>query len=482
MPEFCGDIIEKYLKHLKNEQLYVVGGAIRDRILKRYSPDIDIVVPSGARNLASDFARKNRGTWILLDDEPHRKTERVVVKSDSETFVFDFSKMRGASIEQDLEKRDLTINAMALPLKDYLEERFDLLIDPFGGQDDLCKEKITIVTDESFRDDPLRMIRAFRFAARFGFEIDTKTRKSIVWNRGRLRKVSCERIRDEFLNLLSGYPCTPFVVDMDRLGLLEELFPEILSMKGVRQNDYHHLDVWEHTLLTIENVEVVMKNPDDYFAGYSPKLRKYLDAGFVPGRSRESLIKLAAFLHDTGKPETKETSNDGHVRFLGHEDAGKKIAQEVTRRLRLSNKEIIFVRELVADHMYLINFSFLNSLSPKSISRFFRKHPEEFQAYFVLFIADSMATLGPDVPGDKMSGINKMTKKMLDVYYHEVKPFAETPPLISGRDLIDKFNLSSGPFLGGILTKVKEAQAEGMIKDRKEAIKYVEKLLLDVNR
>ena len=470
-------MVESYLKHLDDKHLYVVGGAIRDRILKRYSPDIDIVVPSDAHEVALNFARKSGGTYILLDDEPHQKTERVVVKLHDENFVFDFAKMRGTSIEEDLKKRDFTINAMALPLKDYIEGRFDLLIDPLKGRDDIREKKIVVVTDESFRDDPLRMIRAFRFAAQLGFKIDLKTRKSVTRNRARLRDVSWERIRDEFFSILSVSSCTRFVVDMDGLGLLEAIFPEILSMKGVRQDGYHHLDVWGHTLLTLENVEIVMGNSENCFGEYAPNLREYLDSGFVSGRSRKSIIKLAALLHDSGKPETRSEGTDGRTRFLGHENAGEKIAEEAALRLKLSNKEVGFAKELVGDHMYLLNLFLLSSLSSKTIFRFFRKHPEEFWAYLVLFLADSMATLGPDVPGDRMPEIKRMTDEMLAIYYQEIKPRVEAPPLITGSDLIDRFGLSPGPFLGKILKRVEDAQMEGVIKDMEEAVRYVEKII-----
>ena len=474
-------MIESYLKYLKIEPLYIVGGAIRDRILKIYSSDIDIVVPSSASQVALSFARESGGTYILLNDEPHQATERVVVKLDDGPLVFDFAKMRGTSIEEDLLKRDFTVNAMALSLEDYLEGRFDLLIDPLGGQDDIREKKIVLVSDESFKNDPLRMLRAFRFASQLGFVVDCKIRKSIIQNRYRLREVSWERIRDEFFKILSIYPCIPFVVEMDNLGLLEVILPEILSMKGVDQNDHHHLDVWGHALLTLENIEVIMRNPEDYFTEYSLNLKEYLDSGPVSGRSKESIIKLVTLLHDSGKPETKSKGIDDRVRFLGHEDAGKVIAEKVAQRLKLSNKEIKFARELVGDHMYLINFSFLNSLSRKSILRFFRKHPEEFWGYFVLFLADSMAALGIAVPENRMTKIKWMTKEMLDKYYQEIKPHTENPRLITGRDLIDKFDLSPGPFLGRILREVEEAQIEGKIKERGEAIRYVEKIITEAS-
>ncbi|MDO9529007.1 MAG: HD domain-containing protein [Syntrophales bacterium] len=470
-------MIENYLKHLENKPLYVVGGAIRDRILKRYSSDIDIVLPYGTHEVAVDFADKTGGAYILLDDEPHQKTERVVIKSYDETFVFDFTKMRGASIKEDLEKRDFTINAMALPLVDYLEDRLDLLIDPFDGRDGIRGKKIEMLTEGSFKDDPLRMLRALRFAGQLGFSVDMKTRKSIIRNRCELKKVSWERIRDEFFKILSLSPCTPYIVDMDGLGLLEEILPEILSMKGVCQNGYHHLYVWEHILLSLKNIDIVMNNPEDYFAGYSLNLKEYLKTELVLGRSRDSIIKLATLLHDSGKPETASKNVDGCVKFIGHEDAGSKIAEKVARRLKLSNKEISFVKDLVGNHMHLINFSFLDSLSQKGVLRFFRKNPEEFWAYFILFLADSMAALGPDVPGDRVSENKKMTKEMLDKYYHEFKPRSEKPRLVTGQDLIDKFDLSPGPFLGRILTKVEEFRIEGRIKDREEALRYVEEII-----
>lgn len=473
----CGDMIKNYLRHLKDEKLYVVGGAIRDRILKRDSSDIDIVVSSNTDAVAFDFAYKTGGAYILLDDQTHQKTERVVIKSYDETFVFDFAKMRGASIREDLEKRDFTINAMALVLADYLEDKFDLLIDPFGGRNGIYGKKIEMLTDGSFKDDPLRMLRAFRFAGQLGFAVDMETRKSIIRNRCELKKVSWERIRDEFFKILSLSPCVPHIVDFDGLGLLEEIFPEILSMKGVRQNGYHHLDVWEHVLLSLTNLEIVMNNLGDYLAGYSLNLKEYLQAELVPGRGKDSIIKLATLLHDSGKPETASKNAYGCIRFISHGDAGRGIAEKVARRFKLSNKEISFVTDLVGNHMHLINFSFLDSLSQKSVLRFFRKNPEEFCAYFIMFLADSMAALGPDVPGDRMSKIKKMTKEMLDKYYHDFKVRIEKPRLVTGKDLIDKFDLSPGPFLGRILTKVEEVQMEGCIKDREEALRYVEEII-----
>ena len=470
-------MIKDHLEYLRILPLYIVGGTIRDRILKRYSPDIDIVVPSDTCKVALDFARKSGGSYVLLDDNPLQKMERVVVKSEKGALLFDFAKMQGESIEEDLRKRDFTINAMAIPLEDYLKDSFDVLIDPLGGLADLHKKRISVLSDESFEDDPLRMLRAFRFAAQLDFQIDMKTRKSITLNSGMLKDVSWERVRDEFFKILFVDPCIPFIVEMDKLRLLEVIFPEILFMKGARQNGYHHLDVWGHSLLTLENVEIVLRNPEDYFAGYSLNLKEYLDSGSVSGRSVKSIIKLTALLHDVGKPETKNSGADGRVMFHGHEDVGKRIAEEVVRRLKLSRREIGFVKDLVGGHMYLINLSFMDSLSKKGTLRFFRKHPGEFWAYFILFIADSMAARGSDVPVDRIPKTISMVKKMLNKYYEQIKPRSETSRLITGRDLIDKFDLSPGPLLGKILNDIEDARMEGKIKEKEEALKYVEKII-----
>lgn len=471
------NMLEDYLKHLKGLPLYIVGGTIRDRILKRYSHDIDIVVPSGAHEVALDFARKSCGSYVLLDDDPRWKVERVVVKSDEGILLFDFAKMQGGSIEEDLAIRDFTINAVAISLEDYLKGCFDSLIDPLGGLADIHDKRIVVLSDESFKDDPLRMLRAFRFAAELGFEVDPGTRKSIARNRHRLQEVSGERIRDELFKILSRETCISFIVEMDKLGLLEAIFPEILSMKGTSQNGYHHLDVWGHSLLTLENVEAVLQNPEDYFGGYCPNLREYLDFGSVSGRLTKSIIKLTALFHDVGKPETKSVGAGGRVMFPGHEDAGRRIVDAVAGRLRLSRKETGFVRDLVGGHMHLSNLSFMDSLSTKVILRFFRKYPGEFWAYFILFIADSMAARGGEAPLDRAQKTLLMTKEMLDRYYREIKPRVETPPLITGRDLIDKFGLSPGPLLGRILNDLENARLEGDIRDRDEALRYAEKII-----
>jgi poly(A) polymerase len=458
--------------------LYVAGGAVKDCLLGRSVSDVDIVFPPEAAGIASRFAGRTGATRIALrEDEPDKMVERAVVQAGEKNLVFDFTALRGAGIESDLACRDFTLTAMAMPLDAYVNRDLSRLVDPFGGRAAIRDKEIRVLSDESFRQDPLRILRAFRLAAEHGFAIEGETLSKAARDRALLGFVSGERIRDEIFRILGANPCHPFIESMDRQGILEIVFPETLAMKGVEQGGYHALDVWSHTMLCLKELEGLIENPQEEFGDAGADFRDYLAGGFVRGRSRPSLLKLATLLHDTGKPDKATRDVEGETHFYGHAAAGGAVIEAVSDRLRLAKAEREYLDLLVANHMHLIHLTAQPSRTRKSVLHFFRKYGEDYRALFLLFAADTRATAGPKRTPGRFGRIRGAVKEMLRLYGQDLRARLQAPPLLTGRDLIDRYGLEPGPLIGEILRKVEDAMLEGHLQDREKALEYAAALI-----
>jgi len=460
--------------------LHVAGGAIKDCLLGLPVSDVDVVFPPGAQGIAARFAERTCGTRIALrEDEPDKMTERVVAREGDETLLFDFTARRGASIEDDLAGRDFTVTAMAMPLDAFVSGDFSRLIDPFGGRAAIGDRQIRALSGESFRQDPLRLLRAFRLAAELGFAIDGKTLAQIGRDRSLLGSVSGERIREEIFRILEINPCHPFIEAIDRVGLLEGILPGVTAMKGVEQDGYHALDVWAHTMLCLKELEGLFANPREEFGDAGVDFPGYLASGFVRGRSRAALLKLATLLHDAGKPGRVSRDVEGQTHFYGHAAAGGAAVETTAERLRLAKAERDFLVLLVSNHMHLVHLTAGSSRTRRSVLHFFRKYGEDYRALFLLFAADTRATVGPKMTTGRVRLIRQAVAEMLRLYEEDLRPRLQAPPLITGRDLIDRFGLEPGPLIGDILRKVEDARLEGLVFDRDSALEVAAVLLKD---
>jgi len=460
--------------------LHVAGGAVKDRLLGMPVADVDNRDPARRGGIAARFAEWTGAARVAFrQDEPERSTERVLVQAADGLLCFDFTRQRGSSIEEDLADRDFTVTAMALPLDAFVGEDFSRLVDPLGGRPDLRDRMIRAVSDGSFRRDPLRLLRAFRLAAELGFTIEPSTLERVRRDRALLAGSAGERVRDEVFRILETTPCHPVIEAMDRIGLLEAVFPGLSAMKGIEQGGYHDLDVWSHTLLCLRELEGIITEPREEFGDAAADFAVYLAGGFVRGRSRSALVKLATLLHDAGKPGQATRGAGGETRFHGHAVAGGPVVDAVAERLRLAAAERDYLGLLVSSHMHLVHLTAQPSRTKKSVLGFFRRYGEDYRALLLLFAADTRATTGPKMTPEKTRQIRTAVAEMLRVFERELKPRLREPPLVSGRDLMERFGLGEGPLIGEVLRDVEEARLEGRLRDREAALQYAAGLLKD---
>jgi len=474
----------------------LVGGAVRNLLLGRSIHDWDLVVERDAISLARATADRLDAAFYPLDEE--RDTGRVVAydADGSRTFI-DFALRRGPDWLTDLEARDLTVNAIALRLGNDAE-----LFDPFNGRPDLEARLVRAVTEHSFRDDHVRMMRAVRLAGELGFQIEPQTAAWIRRDAALLADVSVERARDELAKLLALPDALAGIRQMDDLGLLAHMLPEVAALKGVEQSRPHHWPVFEHTLFVLGALERII----DEGVQHEDEAVGIVDGTGVPafvwgdvkrtladfqvelathliwplGDERPALVslKLAALLHDCAKPQTKTGDDDGRTHFYGHDDAGAPIAAERVRALRFNKAEVERVRVIVAHHMRPQQLADAESgVTRRAAYRYFRDTREAGVDVVLLALADHIATHGPDVQPDRWARRIEAASKLLAEYWTRLARDVAPTSLVSGNDLMAELGLPPGKRIGELLEVIREAQAAGEVGTRGEAIMLARRVI-----
>lgn len=449
-----------------------MGGILRDIYLGRdkENPDIDFCLKKGAINFAKKVAREFKAGYVVLDKV--HGCSRVVKRIKDKIYTLDFTDFRGNTLEKDLLHRDFTINAFALELENIFQNKNldKFLIDPYEGRKDLELKIIRVVNQKVFDEDPLRILRAFSLASIFGFKIDKKTLKLIKLKKEKLSRVSYERIRDELFKILDRPNSFEYLPQLDKLKILKIIIPEIEIMRGVEQGPYHHLDVWQHTLETIRQLEVLIKELKN-----NKNIQDYLNKVISGERRRYALIKLGALLHDIGKPHALR-HEDGKTKFHGHERIGLQITQDIVKRLRLSNDELDSLRKMVFWHLRPGYLADNEQITPRATFRYFRDTAQEGVSILLISIADQRATRGPLTSAKSRIHHEKVVLDLIKKYF-KTKKEKKLPRLITGDDLIKKFKLEPSPLIGKILKEIEELQAIGKIKTKKEAREVARKFL-----
>ncbi len=458
---------------------YLAGGMVRDVLLGRDVEDIDIAVAGDALEMASRVADDLRGKYIPLDED--NRISRVVLTVADRKWELDFTTIEG-SIEQDLARRDLTIDAMAIGLEEMIREpRSPSIIDPFHGQDDLGGGVIRVVSESAFVDDPVRLLRAVRLAAELSFTIDEKTEALIRSQAHLIGNVAGERVREELLRLLVLPHGGQHLRYLEKLGLMGGLFPEMTQTKGVTQPKEHYWDVFEHSLRTVQAVDFLLQEGDwEYGSGevleivpWSEALAQHFCNEVGHDSTRKSLLRLAALLHDIAKPQTKTVEESGKTRFLGHAKEGATAVTDIMERLRFSAREIKLVEILVRYHLRPTQMSHEGLPTSRAIYRYFRDTGEAGIDILFLSLADHLAARGENLDLAHWREHAEVMAYVLARHAEEEKLTAP-PKLLNGHDLIELFGLPPGPRFAEILEAVREAQAAGEVTTREEALKYIE--------
>ncbi len=446
----------------KKTAVYLVGGFLRDHFLGKKSSDLDFAVSSNAIAFARAFARKVKGAFVLLDKE--HGCGRVVRVEGGVIWTFDFSDFRGPGIKDDLKLRDFTVNTLCLDVahlkdNDVLEEK---IIDHCHARRDLKSKTVRMVSSRAFTDDPLRLLRAYALQSIFGLKIDATTAARIKKDAPLILIVAMERVREELFKILGSPRAYANIVLLEKNGLLERILPQLSVMRGIHQGGYHHLDVWKHSLEVLRQFEVVIHEWTD------PQIQAYLNEEIAGGHSRRSLLKLAALLHDVGKPETRR-QEEKRMTFHGHEQVGERITRLAAKRLKVSVKERHFLEDAVRLHLrpgYLSNFV---RPTEKAVFRYLRDTGPEAAAIALLAMADQRATRGPLTTAAKAKHHDKICRMVISRFF-EVKAQKPLARLLTGQDLIKHLKLKPGPIFAKILTSVEEQHALGKITTKEQAL------------
>jgi len=461
----------------KRVSVHLVGGFLRDYVIGRKKHDLDFAVEKNALKVARLFADEIKGAYVLLDEE--RGCARVAKKSKGVIYAFDFADFRDETFLKDLALRDFTINTLSIDLKDINPsiEVDDILKDFKNGLKDIKARRIKRVSIKAFRDDPLRMMRAFSLSASLGFRIQLSTLNQIRKEGDSIRQVSSERIREELFKILASSNAADTLKSMDRSGFLVKVIPQIHVMQHCTQGGYHHLAVWPHSLEVVVQLEKVFKKDIKKLSEMDKEdINQYLDECLGGEHSRRALIRLAALLHDIGKPDTRKKRPEGGFSFHGHENVGKGIVRHIAQMLKFSTRERHALEDMVQMHLrpgYLSNFQ---NPGDKIIYRYFRDAKEEAVSIALLSLADQRATRGPLTTEKAQKHHEKICVALVEKYFAKKreKPFIR---LINGDDLIRKLKLQPSPLFKKILMEVEEQQSLGKIAAKKEALELAVRMI-----
>lgn len=447
---------------------WLVGGVVRDALLDRTLLDVDLATTGDPEQVARTLARLVRGTAFALGDGHGCWRVAVGDAPDgldpalAEVLQIDVCATRGSTIEHDVDERDFTANALAMPLVGE-----PVIVDRHDGLADITAGRIRMVSTASLDADPLRMLRAARIAHLLDWDIDEVTVAAVRERAHRAAEPAGERTFAELELLLLHPEARRGWRLLERLGLDTVLLPELEACRGLQQSRFHHLDVHDHTLAVLDNCEDLLA-ATDFWLG-TPTL----DAPVAPWTSSQRLVVLlAALTHDLGKPATRALRPDGRVSFVGHDDVGAEIVDQLAARWRWSTSMRTQVRRLVGTHLDL-GFVLHTPAGARERWRLRRTLEPVVAEAVVLSVGDRLATAGPDDRRRWVRSHIELARKIWHDHWHDrAHP---TSPLLDGRELAAAAGITPGPALGELVRALAEEQAVGAIDDRDAAIAFIQR-------
>jgi len=445
------------LVSVASDSAWLVGGAVRDRLLGRPTDDYDIAVAGDARRVARALARAVDAHTFELSET--FGVWRVVARDHS--WQVDVLPVVGGSIEADLAQRDFTVNAIAEPVGG------GGYVDPFGGLQDVRARTLRMVSPRALIDDPLRTLRLVRLACELEFDIDDDTADAAAASVSGLTRVAPERVFAELKRIVVSDRALEGLELMDALGATDAVLPELSRMRGVEQSQYHHLDVYAHTRLVLASTIELVGRPEQWFGEHADAVALFLAEPLANELTRGQALRFGALLHDVAKPQTRRVTAEGRITFVGHDVVGAEVAAGVLARMRASERLREYVAALTRNHLRLGFLVHEIPLSRRTIYRYLRDCEPVQVDVTLLSVADRLATRGRGAD-EAIARHLELARELLGeaLAWRDRRP---RPPL-RGDELARAVGLRPGPELGRILEELEEESFAGEISSREQAI------------
>jgi poly(A) polymerase len=446
--------------------VWLVGGALRDRLLGRQTADYDLAVDGDPATVARALGRDAGGHAFELSGA--FAAWRVVAHD--RTWQVDVLPVTGGSIEADLVARDLTVNAIAQPLAggDY--------VDPSGGLGDLRARRLRMVSPRAFASDPLRTLRLVRLACELDFEADPETATAAQAQAPALQSVAPERIFSELRRIVSSPRALAGFDLMASTGVTAAVLPELHSLRGVQQSSFHHLDVYDHTRVVLEQTIELELDPERLLPGRGQAIARLLAEPLANELTRGGALRFGALFHDIAKPQTRAVTDQGRVTFMGHDQAGAELTRTLLRRLRASERLVEHVAALARHHLRLGFLVHEMPLSRRAVYGYLRACTPVQVDVTLLSVADRLATRGHGAERAIAKHLELARQLMGEALSWEADP--PRPP-VRGDQLTKALGIRSGPLVGQVLAALEEASFAGEIAGSEEAIRRARQMLTD---
>jgi poly(A) polymerase len=441
--------------------VWIVGGAIRDAAFGMEVTDVDLAVTGDERELARAIGRAAGGPVFPLSEE--FATWRAL--SAGEDWHIDVARMRGDRVEEDLALRDFTVNAIATPVADPAAP----LLDPHHGLADVESRVLRAVSERSFADDPLRIMRAARIAASLGLEIEEGTAALACAEAERAGEPAGERQFAELRLMLTGPDPLGGLRLLDRLAATPALLPELEALRGVEQNPYHHLDVHGHTIEVLARMLEVEANLAAFVGPAAADLGALLDEPLADQLSRGAGLRFAALFHDLGKPQTRSLGEGGRVLFIGHDRAGARMVRGLCSRLRASRRLADYLANLTLNHLRLGFLVHAQPLSRRHVYDYLVATEPDSADVTLLTIADRLATQGERTRREAVDAHLELARQMIGEALAWRRAGPPRSP-IRGDDLAAELGIEPGPELGRLIGEIEAAVFTGEVSTRDDAV------------
>lgn len=453
---------------LADRPAWLVGGAVRDRLLgRRAQPaDLDLAIAGEVEGAARTLARAARAAVFPLSDA--FGAWRVVARGGA--WQADLSPLLGETIEQDLAQRDFTINAIAEPLAGGEP------IDPTGGREDLAARRLRMVAPQAFAADPLRVLRLPRFACELALGAEPATIDAAARHAAGLAQVAAERVFAELKRIVASPDPLAGIELMERVGAVDVVLPELAALAGVEQSAYHHLDVYRHTLAVLAEAVALERDPVAVFgAEHGAAVAALLAEPLADELTRSDALRWGALFHDVAKPQTRAVGEEGRVSFWHHDAQGAELSRSILARLHASERLRAHVAALARHHLRLGFLVKQRPLAPRAEYRYLKAcEPVEVDVT-LLSVADRLATRGRR-SDEAIAKHLQLARELIGpaLAWREQGP---PRPFVRGDELADALGIGRGPRLGTLLAELEEAAYAGEIRSREDAVAYARTLL-----